>query len=69
MIKRINKGSITRERRKLKKFRKMLNEGRITYPEIEGAYRSWRGSLRYYLDYNVMKNMDKLFNELFKNHL
>lgn len=47
----------------------MLNEGRITYPEIEGAYRSWRGSLRYYLDYNVMKNMDKLFNELFKNHL
>lgn len=65
VIKRINKDSVTRERRKLKKFRKMLNEGKITYPEIEEAYRSWRGNLRYYSAYNVMKNMDKLFNELF----
>ncbi len=65
VIKRINKDSITRERRKLKKFRKMLNEGKITYPEIEEAYHSWRGNLRYYSAYNVMKNMDKLFNELF----
>ncbi len=65
VIKRINKDSITRERRKLKKLRKMLNEGKITYPEIEEAYHSWRGNLRYYSAYNVMKNMDKLFNELF----
>lgn len=65
VIKRINKDSITRERRKLKKFRKMLEEGKMTYPEIEEAYRSWRGNLRYYSAYNVMKNMDKLFNELF----
>lgn len=65
VIKRINKDSVTRERRKLKKFRKMLNEGKITYPEIEEAYRSWRGNLRYYSAYNVMKNMDKLFNKLF----
>jgi len=65
VIKRINKDSVTRERRKLKKFRKMLDEGKMTYPEIEEAYRSWRGNLRYYSAYNVMKNMDKLFNELF----
>ncbi len=65
VIKRINKDSITRERRKLKKFRKMLDEGRITYKEIQEQYNSWRGNLKYYSAYNVTKNMDKLFNELF----
>lgn len=65
VIKRINKNSVTRERRKLKKFRKMLDEGRITYKEIQEQYNSWRGNLKYYSAYNVTKNMDKLFNELF----
>ncbi len=65
VIKRINKDSVTRERRKLKKFRKMLDEGRITYNEIQEQYNSWRGNLKYYSAYNVTKNMDKLFNELF----
>lgn len=65
VIKRINKDSITRERRKLKKFRKLLNEGKMTYPEIAEAYRSWRGNLKYYSAYHVIQNMDKLYNELF----
>lgn len=65
VIKRVNKDSVTRERRKLKKFRKMLDEGKITYPEIEEAYRSWKGNLKYYSAHNVIVNMDKLYNELF----
>lgn len=65
VIKRINKDSITRERKKLKKFRRMLDEGSITYKEIQEQYNSWRGNLKYYSAYNVTKNMDKLFNELF----
>ncbi len=43
----------------------MLDEGRITYNEIQEQYNSWRGNLKYYSAYNVTKNMDKLFNELF----
>lgn len=65
VIRRINKDSVTRERRKLKKFRKMLDENRITYKEIQEQYNSWRGNLKYYSAHNVMKNMDRLFNELF----
>lgn len=67
VIKRINKDSVTRERRKLKKFRKMLDNGTMTYADIEEAYRSWRGSLKYYSAYHVTKNMDELFNQLFIN--
>lgn len=65
VIKRINKDSVTRERKKLKKFRRMLDEGSITYKEIQEQYNSWRGNLKYYSAYNVTKNMDKLFNKLF----
>lgn len=65
VIKRINKDSITRERKKLKKFRRMLDEGSITYKEIQEQYNSWRGNLKYYSAHNVIKNMDNLFNDLF----
>lgn len=64
---RINKDSVTRERRKLKKFRKMLNEGKITYPEIEEAYQSWRSYALQYNSYNSVKSMDKLYDDLFIN--
>lgn len=65
VVKRINKKSITRERRKLKKFRKKLDNGEMSYKDIADAYNSWRGNLKYYSSYHTMKNMDELYNELF----
>lgn len=57
--------NITRERQKLKKYKKKIIEGSMSYKEIENAYKSWRGSIRKYNSYHILKNMDKLFNELF----
>lgn len=68
VVKRINKDTVTRERRKLKKFRKMLDEGRITYEDIREQYNSWRGNLKHYMAYNTTRNMDNLYNELFVNN-
>ena len=52
-------------RRKLKKFRKKLDNGEMSYKDIADGYNSWRGNLKYYSSYHTMKNMDELYNELF----
>ena len=65
LIKRINKETVKRERRKLKKLRKKLDNGEIDYKDIETSYESWRGNLKRYSSYHTLKNMDNLYNELF----
>ena len=69
--------NITYERKKLKKFKEMYEAGRIDYKTIEQQYRSWRGYLKYTMtvsknyskryknEYRTIRQMDKLFNELF----
>lgn len=78
VIKRPCKASVTRERRKLKKFRRMLDEGTITMDTIDQQYKSWKGDktgcrhgdrvIKYNCYYTIQR-MDKLFNELFKEYL
>lgn len=67
IIKRLTRGKIARERRRLKAFRKMLDEGRMTEIEIQNAYRSWRGSV--VREYNSccksLQRMDSLYKQLF----
>lgn len=69
--------NITYERRKLRKFRKMLDTGEMEYKTIQQQYMSWRGYLkhtpatskhyskRFKNEYKTIKSMDELFNELF----
>lgn len=55
-----------RERRKLKKFRKLLDRGEMTIEQIACSYNSYRGYiLREYDGHTTIRNMDKLFHELF----
>ena len=65
VVKRLSRKRITRERRRLKKFRKLCDEGRMPYKDIENAYRSWRGGAKKYCSRRTIRNMDALFNELF----
>lgn len=65
IIKKPCKASITRERRKLKKLKKKLDKGEISYKDIECQYQSWRGYISYTNSYNTIRRMDKLYNELF----
>lgn len=69
--------NITYERRKLHKFKKMLDCGEIDFSIIQQQYRSWRGYLKYTPatskhyskrfknEYKTIRSMDKLYNELF----
>lgn len=68
IIKKPCKASIVRERRKLKKLKKKLDNGEIKYEDIECQYQSWRGYISYTDCYNTVKRMDNLYNELFIEH-
>ena len=57
--------SITRERRKLKKQARLVNEGVMTYEQVRQSYQSWKGAMSHRDSYYTVRNMDRLFNELF----
>ena len=59
-----------RMRRKLKKFKKLLDAGEMDYQDLYTAYQSWRGNYqkRFNSRYRIIR-MDALYNDLFiKNH-
>lgn len=65
IIRRLSRSTITRERRKLKKYRKMMDDGRLSLEVIVQAYQSWRGTNRRFNSHTTIRSMDKLFNSLF----
>ena len=65
IIKRLAPQKIARERRKLKAYRRLLDEGKLSRKEISNAYQSWKGNLRQFNCYQSLKNTDALYNELF----
>ena len=65
VIKRINPTQVTRERRKLKAYRRLLNKEVIKYEDVEQAYKSWMGAYTPIMSKKQIKNMKELFKELF----
>lgn len=62
------KKNFIRERRKLKSFRNLLDKGLIDFHDIEEQYKSWKGNIQKYDCYKSLKNLDKVFNDLFLNN-
>lgn len=69
VVKRINPKSITRERRKLKRYKHLMDEGRLTYPAIEQAYKSWMGKFTRIMSKKQIRNMKALYYQLFKEEV
>lgn len=65
VIKRINPKSVTRERRKLKAYRRLHEKGGIEYAAVEQAYKSWMGSHAPIMSKKQVKNMKQLYKGLF----
>lgn len=55
--------------RKLKKFRKLLDKGQITMESIHQSYQSWKGHALRGNCYHLVKQMDELYNNLFKEDI
>lgn len=60
------KRSVSVMRRKLKAFKRMMDDGILEYDAIERSYQSWLGHVKKFDAYHTAQNMDKLFNQLFK---
>lgn len=65
LMKRINPQTITRERRKLKKYRGLVDDGRMEVTDARNSFRSWYGSYEKLLSYRTKRNMKALYNDLF----
>lgn len=65
VIKRINPKSVTRERRKLKSYKRLYDAGKMDYKDIEQAYKSWMGAYAQIMSKEQVSNMKKIYKELF----
>ena len=65
VIRRINPKNVTRERRKLKAYKRLLDRGEIEYEDIELSFMSWLGDAYKYMSNLQIDNMLNLYHELF----
>lgn len=66
VVKRINPKSVTRQRRKLKSYKRLYDKGGIDYESIKQSYKSWMGSYAKHMSKKQIKNMKSLYYSLFK---
>lgn len=69
IIKKMCSASITRERRKLKKFKNLVENGKITFLEVLNQFKSWKGTTKRFNCYHSIHCLDGLFNFLFSDYL
>lgn len=65
VIKRLCRTSITRMRRKLRKFKEKLNAGIMTIEDIKASFNSWLGYAKKTKSFKTKQSMGELFYELF----
>jgi hypothetical protein len=66
IIRRANRDSAVRMRRKLRKFKGLLDAGEIRYEDIRASYQAWRnGYMKRFNDFYKICKIDRLYDELF----
>lgn len=66
VVRRINPKSVTRERRKLKAYKRLMNRGEMPYERIEQSYKSWMGANVRMMSKKQIKGMKALYEQLFE---
>lgn len=61
----INPKAITRERRKLKAYKRLVDDGRMEYREVENNFKSWICANYKFMSRQQIRNMSRLFKDLF----
>lgn len=65
IVRKMNRDSVHRERRKLKAFRRKVAEGKMSRQDVYNSWRSWRGYAEFYDSYNTIQSLGRLYNRLF----
>lgn len=66
LVIKVNPKTVTRERRKLKKYRKMVDQGRMPLIDVQNSFKSWLGTYDKLLSYRTKTNMKALYRALFE---
>lgn len=61
-----NRRNVTRNRRKLKKLKKKLDDGEVTMESVKMIFKTTVGNFKYFNAYKTMLNYIRLFIDLFK---
>ena len=70
ILKRPARKKISRERRRLRAFRRMYDRGQMREADIFNCYQSWRGTVvrEHNVCHKIISSMDALYHELFPVH-
>lgn len=66
VIMKIKKQNVSKERRRLRKMRDLVNDGRITRGKVDECYRSWKAHASKGNSYNLIKRMDDYYKKLWE---
>ncbi len=69
VIKRINPVAVTRERRRFKAYRRLMDSGKMTYSDVEVAAKSWMGDYSRLMSKHQIKHMKALYKALYGKEL
>ena len=67
VIKRLNKENVAHEKRKLKKLKKLVDEGILTKEDVNECYISWKAHAKQGNTHNLILSMDKFYKNLWKD--
>ncbi|MBR1530593.1 MAG: hypothetical protein IJ643_00890, partial [Eubacterium sp.] len=68
LLKTLAREGTVRMRRKLKKFRRLVDEGKMTYDDVYNSVQAWLSHSKIAKSYKTVKSMMKLYNELFSGY-
>lgn len=66
LIRKINPKNVTRERHKLKAYKRKLDAGKMTYEDVENSFKSWLGGNWKRMSMQQISNMSLLYYQLFE---
>jgi DNA-binding Lrp family transcriptional regulator len=64
--KRYRKENVTHEKRKLRRMKKLVDEGVLTKEHVDECYASWKAHAKQGNTYNLILSMNKFYKNLWK---
>lgn len=68
IIKTLSRSGIVRMRRKLKKFKCLTNQGKMSYDDVYNSLQSWLNHAKIANSYQTVRSMMKLYNDLYDGY-
>ena len=69
VVRKVRRESKNRIRRKIKKFRHLVDEGRVDFDTVLQSYNSWTGHADHGNSYHLISEIDDLFFNLFREEM